>query len=186
VTLTVDHSRYLTLDTITVTLTNASGAPIYVPDVEKVTMSGVSMGTVCWQSTVEYQSANGWQDIGGCGWSAEYCHVAYGPGGAPPPPLMHGPGWGVVAPGATIYLADYVGQDSHPPLSPGAYRFGVGYSPTPPQHTPDLDILRALAGVPGSGVVWLQTTSVTLTSAWWIPPWYHGHLFCLGGSALPL
>jgi hypothetical protein len=180
VTLAVEHSRYLTLDTITVTLTNASGATIYVPDVEEMTVSGVSVGRICWLSSVEYQSAHGWQAVGGCGLSAGYCHGGHGDA-APPLPTA---GWGVVGPGETIILDNYVGQDSHPPLSPGAYRFGVGYSPTPSQHTPDLDILRALAGVSGSDVFWLQTPPVTLTSAWWIPPWYHWHLFCAGSFPL--
>ena len=159
VTLSVDHARYLILDTITVTLTNHSGAPIYLPE-----MGDGSSFPLCWFTGVEYQSADGWQGIAnnnGC-WALPAC----------PSGMARGygvPAVGVVAAGQTVVLDSYDGHASYPPLAPGAYRFSMVYSPTP---------LHAAwtSGIPDG--VMLVTPLVTLTSAWWIPPWYHQTLDC--------
>ncbi|HEV2457325.1 MAG TPA: hypothetical protein VGS80_03095, partial [Ktedonobacterales bacterium] len=147
VTLASAHARYLILDTITVTLTNHSGAPIYVPEMAAGTVSGVPIGRMfCWHSDVEYQSANGWEALGGECWSPPACPSGTSPG--TPEPAV-----GVVASGQTVVLDSYDGQESYPPLAPGAYRFSVAYSPTPFQ--------APLSTALPNGVT-LTTPSVTL------------------------
>lgn len=78
----------------------------------------------------------------------------------------------VVAPGQTVILDSFDGQYSYPPLTPGSYRFSVGYSFTsiPPTASP--------ASLKSIALVKLTTTPVTLTSAQWIPSWYHQRLDC--------
>lgn len=166
VTLALAHSRYLIIDTITVTLTNRSNAPIYVPGEGTESMEGAQSGLRCWKSKVEYLSAHGWQAVGsGCGWSPPECF--WGAARGPQYPTA-----GEVAPGQTIVLDSYSGDNSYPPLTPGSYRFSVVFSLTPIQQT------RPPVSPKISTPVKLTTTSVTLMSAWWIPNGYHQYLDC--------
>jgi hypothetical protein len=165
VVLSVAHSHYLTLETIVVTLTNHSSAPIYLPEIVAVSMSGANNGMLCWESAVHYQSAGSWEAIESPCWTPVGC-----PGGTsqgyPEPGAV-----GAVAPGESIVLDSYDGDASYPPLSPGAYRFSVTYSPTPFQ------IQNPWQWVTANSVT-LTTTAVTLSSAWWMPPWYHQYREC--------
>lgn len=171
VTLSVAHSRYLILDTITVTLTNRSNTPIFVPGQGTASMTGAPTHLQCWSSRVEHLSAHGWQTVGGSScaisWSPPLCPSTGGtPQGIPYPTE------GVVAPGQTIILDTYDGQDSYPPLTPGAYRFSVVYAPTSTQPSSPQARRKSVADLS------LMTSPVTVSSAWWIPPWYHQHVDC--------
>jgi hypothetical protein len=149
VILSVAHSHYLILDTIAVTLTNDSGAPIYLP---KLPMSD------CWESQAEYQSAQGWQPNGAvCSGYSAVCA-----GGAAPALLL--PTVDAVAPGASIILDSVDGNTIYPLLQAGAYRFSVTYSLTPTKNP-------QISQWASSTSVTLTAAPVTLSSAWWIPPW---------------
>lgn len=165
VTLALAHARYLTVETITLTLTNQSDAPIYVPatstDAPRSQYWSVSAPYSCVALETEVLGAHGWRSLGrGCDWSFS-C-----PGGEARP-FPEG-GTLVIQPYQTAVFPLYDAQFTYPLWSPGSYRFSVLFSRTPfqaPRFWPD-----PIVTPKGES---LTTAPVALTSAWWIPSWYH-------------
>jgi hypothetical protein len=150
VTLSVDHSHYLNVDTITVTLTNHASTPIDV---------------LCLNSSFEHLSAHGWKAADrACDWPRQSSC-----GGAeqlqPPTNIA-------VAPGQSILMGSYNRTEDYPPLSPGPYRFRIVYSLTSIQQTSPSARPKSVTSVT------LTTAPMMVSSAWWKPPWYHQHLDC--------
>jgi len=165
VTLSATHSRYVAVETITLTVTNRSSAPIYVPDISRYYPLHTEYSSTpfsCLAIETEFLDSYGWRSLGrGCNWSWT-C-----PGGALR--SLPAPGVLMIAPGQTVDFPLYDGEDSYPPWSPGAYRFDFLFTRTPLQASRG-DWPTPLA-IPHSEL--LTTPPVTLTNAWWIPPQYH-------------
>ncbi|HET9112073.1 MAG TPA: hypothetical protein VFN78_14685 [Ktedonobacterales bacterium] len=177
VTLRLAHSRYLTIETFTLSLTNQSGAPIYLPATGAAEASATATfrdlepdidGTLsdyanlCLAIGSEVRNARGWQPRSqGCDW-ARRC-----PEGAPPP--LQRPVMLVIAPGDTAEFPVYDGQRIYPPWSPGVYHFSALYTLKPFLAPGD----RKIAPEKIPGALTLTTPPVMLTSAWWYPSSYH-------------
>lgn len=165
VTLTATHSRYLSVETITLTVMNRSSASIYVPDISRYYPLHTEYSSTpfsCLAIETEFLDSYGWRSLGrGCNWSWA-C-----PGGALPSPPA--PGVLMIAPGKAADFALYDGEATYSPWSPGVYRFDFLFTRTPLQASRS-DWPTPLA-IPHSEL--LTTPPVTLTNAWWIPPQYH-------------
>lgn len=176
VTLAAPHTRYLTLDAFTLTLTNQSSAPIYLPvtylggllegGYVPVTDGPASYG--CLPIETEVREAQGWRSLG------SGCHTQHDcPSGTAQasPPL----GVLVIKPGQSAVFPIYDGEALYPPWSPGVYRFRVLFTQTPFQAVVR-SYLRTFQAM--SHAVVLTSGPVTLTGAWWIPFWYHQRWPC--------
>lgn len=168
VTLALAHARYLTVETITLTLTNQSDAPIYVPATstdaprsQYVSVSNLPALYSCLAIETEVLGAHGWRTLGrGCDWSWS-C-----PSGEARA-LSEGATL-IIQPYQTAVFPLYDGQSTYPTWQRGSYRFSVLFSRTPfqaPRFWPDPIVIP-------QGEL-LVTAPVTLTSPWWIPSWYH-------------
>lgn len=167
VTISIPHSRYLTVETITLKLTNQSSTPIYMPGFnddkpsngQYLSILKVSIRYACRGIRTDFRGSGGQHSVG---WG---CYGLLGcPGGTPP--LLVYPATLVIAPGQTVDFPLYDGEDSYPPWSPGAYQFSILFARTPfaaPQSWP-LTIPQGEQ---------LAIPSAMVTSAWWIPPHYH-------------
>lgn len=178
VSFTVEHSRYLTTETITLELINHSNQPIYLPGIKENgqrfpypppiyppsyarNVRSFDAYYACLAIETDYLGGRGWQALGtGCNWSWD-C-------GQGNPPLLV-PITVELGPGQTGTFPLYDGQGAYPPWKSGAYRFSVVYTFTP--LTPPRSTWPSRLTVPDG--VSLSTPPVTLTSAWWYPPWYH-------------
>lgn len=132
VTISIPHSRYLTVETITLKLTNQSQTPIYVPGFNDYKPSNgqylsvlkVSIRYACRGIRTDFRGSGGQHSVG---WG---CYGLLGcPGGTPPLPVY--PATLVIAPGQTVDFPLYDGEDSYPPWSPGAYQFSILFARTP-------------------------------------------------------
>jgi hypothetical protein len=170
------HTRYRTQEAIVLTLSNRSGAPIYLPTLmlpdpgqprTVVVRGNVLAGSYgaldaeCLGIDTQAQSAQGWRDLGeGCN-GLQSC-----PGGAAQAQPV--PGVLVVEPGATMLFDVYGGPAQYPPWPAGTYRFSVLYTAqafTAPARW------SSPVTIPHSVTQW--TPPVTLTAAWGYPPAYH-------------
>lgn len=168
VTLEVEHSRYVTLESIALTLVNGSRAPIYLPTLTTrwyppgvPALMYLAQGDGCLAIETDTQRAHGWQALGrGCDWSNWGC-------GDAAPPILH-PAVLIIKPGEAARFSLYDGQDMYPPWSSGVYRFSVLYSPTL------FSAPRAWSSplvIPHGVTQW--SAPVTLTAAWGYPASYH-------------
>lgn len=169
VTLDLSHSRYVTLDSITLTLSNWSRAPIYLPmrggglhGSEQYIHPINQYAPDCAAIEAGAQRVRGWQNLaGGCDFGSP---CPSGVAGAIPWPAVF-----ILEPGESVQFPVYDGQSIYPLWSPGAYRFGVLYSTTAFVAS---QIRWAFPPViPHGGVLW--SAPVTLTAAWGYPPTYH-------------
>ncbi len=179
VMLALAHSRFLTIEAITLILSNHARAPIYLPITsdflpangeyahatdEYVHATGV--GNQCLAFETAVQSAQGWQSLGrGC-WSV-VCS-----GGAVPP-IPH-PALLIIAPGESVAFALYDYQSSYPARwASGVYQFSALYTLTP--FLPPRYWGQPLA-IPNG--VTLSIAPVTLTGAWWYAQYHHSLPAC--------
>lgn len=169
VTLGLAHSRYLTIESISLTLTNHSTQPIYLPamgfqrpanDTYVLVQNGDNS---CVAIAIDSLNAHGWQSLGrGCNGKV-MC-----PGGMAMPRQV--PDVLAIEPGETATFALYGGQDAYPLWKSGQYRVSVLYTRTP--FPPTRDAIWPDPPVIPHGVT-LTSEPMTLAGAWWIPPWYH-------------
>lgn len=172
VTIGLAHSRYLSVETLTLSLTNHTSAPMYLPTTEggdtppsSTYLRASPDGLSCLTLETDILSAHGWQAIGqGCRWWVWSCpHDANL--GLPRAQAL------VIAPGETAKFTLYDPQEAYPLWSPGAYRFRIPSSQTPFQAPAKGSWWHYPLVIPHS--VTLVTPPVTLTRAWWTPADYH-------------
>lgn len=171
VTIGLAHSRYLTVEALTLSLTNHTGEPVYLPaegeplpPIRDQYLHATPDGSSCLALETDVLSAHGWQILGGgCRWWVWSCGDA--DPGFPVPAVL------AIAPGETARFTLYDPTDAYPLWSPGVYRIRIPYSQTPFQPPERWSRWQYPLVIPLSET--LVTPPVSLTRAWWYPADYH-------------